>query len=314
MSQIGFKVSAKAARLIGRENITDADGAIVELIKNAYDADAECVYLKFDMPFASVPYIIKSTDKLSAEDIIVIKKYYTFTNGQFERTVYNEDSTLELENVFFKYNTIILIDNGTGMDEETVTNSWMHIGTSNKETNYISSKGRIKTGAKGIGRFALDKLSVISKMHTATVPGDTIHWELNWNQFTDAQLLDQVTATLSTDTESFNDIVKKYAGNDYNNISKYDWTHGTAIILSPLREPWNEKQFKKINNAIQSLNPFGEVDEFSIYITNTHLPTFSYKPQLIQLTANDYDYRINSEFNGDTTLNITLLRNEFDKN
>ena len=43
--QIGFEVGAKAARLIGRENITDVDGALIELIKNAYDADASCVYV-----------------------------------------------------------------------------------------------------------------------------------------------------------------------------------------------------------------------------------------------------------------------------
>ena len=45
--KVSFEVSAKAARLIGRENIADVDGALVELIKNAYDADATCVYVGF---------------------------------------------------------------------------------------------------------------------------------------------------------------------------------------------------------------------------------------------------------------------------
>lgn len=43
MQKIEFSVGAKAARLIGRENIADVDGALIELIKNAYDADASCV-------------------------------------------------------------------------------------------------------------------------------------------------------------------------------------------------------------------------------------------------------------------------------
>ena len=47
MSKIEFSVGAKAARLIGRENIADVDGALMELIKNAYDADAECVLVRF---------------------------------------------------------------------------------------------------------------------------------------------------------------------------------------------------------------------------------------------------------------------------
>lgn len=51
MESIQFEVGAKAARLIGRENITDVDGALIELIKNAYDADASCVCVWIDMPF-----------------------------------------------------------------------------------------------------------------------------------------------------------------------------------------------------------------------------------------------------------------------
>ena len=47
MESMNFQVSAKMARLIGRENISDVDGAIIELVKNGYDADAECVYVKY---------------------------------------------------------------------------------------------------------------------------------------------------------------------------------------------------------------------------------------------------------------------------
>lgn len=53
--KVSFEVGAKAARLIGRENIADVDGAMSELIKNAYDADASCVYVDFYIPFSDVP-------------------------------------------------------------------------------------------------------------------------------------------------------------------------------------------------------------------------------------------------------------------
>lgn len=58
MGKVQFEVSAKTARLIGRENISDVDGAIVELIKNSYDADATCVFVLFNMPFPAVPKTI----------------------------------------------------------------------------------------------------------------------------------------------------------------------------------------------------------------------------------------------------------------
>lgn len=58
MQKIEFSVGAKAARLIGRENIADVDGALIELIKNAYDADASCVWIYFYMPFPDVPTMV----------------------------------------------------------------------------------------------------------------------------------------------------------------------------------------------------------------------------------------------------------------
>ena len=39
-TRIPFKVSARTARLIGRENVATSKGAIIELIKNCYDADS----------------------------------------------------------------------------------------------------------------------------------------------------------------------------------------------------------------------------------------------------------------------------------
>ena len=44
MAKIQFNVDANTARLIGRQNVAKLDGAIIELIKNTYDADAtKCI-------------------------------------------------------------------------------------------------------------------------------------------------------------------------------------------------------------------------------------------------------------------------------
>ena len=45
MSKIPFKVSARAGKLFGRENFSNPEGAIIELVKNSYDADASEVTL-----------------------------------------------------------------------------------------------------------------------------------------------------------------------------------------------------------------------------------------------------------------------------
>ena len=43
---IEFDVDAYTARLIGRENVSKLEGAVLEIVKNAYDADAKtfCLY------------------------------------------------------------------------------------------------------------------------------------------------------------------------------------------------------------------------------------------------------------------------------
>lgn len=41
MERLPFTVSARTARLIGRENVASARGAIIELVKNSYDADSK---------------------------------------------------------------------------------------------------------------------------------------------------------------------------------------------------------------------------------------------------------------------------------
>ena len=47
---VEFSVDAYTARLIGRENVSKLEGAVLEIVKNAYDADAKnfCLYYSKD--------------------------------------------------------------------------------------------------------------------------------------------------------------------------------------------------------------------------------------------------------------------------
>ena len=316
MDKIEFKVSAKAARLIGRENITDADGAIIELIKNSYDADAECVCCLFDLVYPTIPNTITQKKYLTFEpfDQQQLGDYYLYNEEEklWERNLFNDKANNSLSQIFYKYNKIIIIDNGTGMTLDTVMNSWMQIGTSDKEYNYTTTKGRIKTGAKGIGRFALDKLSYKSQMYTKANGEDGVYWNIDWEQFTNAKLLNQVCANVSKIYKPFSDIVKEITGDYFENLSNYNWQTGTIIILSPTREPWTETQFRKINSAIKSLNPFNTVDKFEVFIKNNTNAKYNYTTENISLTSEDYDYKVCSEFDGINNFVIRLYRNELD--
>lgn len=58
MANVSFKVDARTARLLGRENVVNENSAIIELIKNTYDADSDFCYLIFNIIFEEVPKFI----------------------------------------------------------------------------------------------------------------------------------------------------------------------------------------------------------------------------------------------------------------
>ncbi len=53
-NKIPFKVSARTAKLIGLENFSNEEGAIIELVKNTYDADAKNCIIIFDIKYSSI--------------------------------------------------------------------------------------------------------------------------------------------------------------------------------------------------------------------------------------------------------------------
>ena len=55
IQEVPFRVSARTARLIGRENVATAEGAITELVKNSYDADASFCIVRITPTYSGVP-------------------------------------------------------------------------------------------------------------------------------------------------------------------------------------------------------------------------------------------------------------------
>ena len=315
MEKLEFRVSSKAARLIGRENIAAVDGAIIELVKNAYDADAECVYIKYDMPFPKIPKettISYLKTYLSDSEIKIILKFYKEEKNKIvKKENLKEDDEQEIRKILFSKNKIVLLDNGVGMSKTTMKTTWMNIATSDKEKNIYSNKGRIKTGAKGIGRFALEKLSMETKVYTKNENDALIEWNIDWKQFEKLELLNQIKATMDEKDEKYEDIVKKYIGTDeFDKIKKFNWSSGTLIILSPTREEWNDRLFRKVNTNMQSINPLGSVDTFEVYINNIHNKKLNFVSN--NLEVQDYDYRIKANYDGDNNIKVLLKRNEID--
>ena len=314
---IKFNVSAKTARLIGRENIADVDGAVIELVKNAYDADASCCFIKFNIPFPNInlPYnkqLLKCFLKQEEYDLLL--DYCTEKDDiVMKKDNLTIDQESELEKILFSHNMIIVADNGQGMTKDILESSWMNIGTDNKEKNYSSEKGRIKTGAKGIGRFALDKLSTSSLVYTKNKTDLLYKWELDWDDFEHVKLLSEVTAHLNEEKDrEFKDIVFDVFSEEKDIVSSYSWETGTVIILTPLREQWNDRLFNKVIKNMNSLNPLNNIDKFDVHLYNKFFEKFSANQKSSEIKREDYDYRLIVDYDGKENINLKLDRNEID--
>lgn len=295
--------------------MADVDGALIELIKNAYDADATCVYVDFFMPFPDIPdraVVGDFSDYLSESELFFVQNCYEQKKGEWiKKRTLSEQEQDALREILFSHNRIIVADNGSGMSLDIVKNVWMYIGTSNKEYNSMSDKGRIKTGAKGIGRFALDKLSTQSVMYTKDrTAQEVLIWGMDWEQFENAKLIGDVKAQLDFSRAGYRKIVEKMLGEKNPVLAEHNWSTGTLIQLAPIREAWSMRLFQKVNANLKSINPIGSADRFEVIVNNHFFSEYNYQTEEVSIDGDDYDYRIKAEYDGRECLSIRLLRNE----
>ena len=180
IQKVPFRVSARTARLIGRENIATAKGAIIELVKNAYDADSQLCLIFFDNYYSTIRQTLTEfefTDLMQKgiSSDIILKVYKKTLDGYTLQDDCLEESKNSLKANLQQLSSLYIIDAGEGMTEQIIKNNWMTIGTDNKAHDYFTKSGRVKAGAKGIGRFALDKLG--SKCEMITIYNPEYHQE-----------------------------------------------------------------------------------------------------------------------------------------
>lgn len=262
VEKLRYKISSRATILLGRESVSKVESAIIELIKNSYDADASICFVYFD-----------------------------------------------IEN-----NNLYLIDNGMGMTRKIIEDYWMTIGTDNKKDEYMSQKGRIKSGEKGIGRFALDRLGVICELYSKNSAENTIRWKTNWNSFEESgKLLDDIDAEfefLSNELSSFIPPAVLSSINDAEQRMKtnFNFQSGTIIKVTGLRDDWTESKVNNLKKSLEFLIPPLEQDSFTLCIQRGDNSQYDVVENSF---SEDFDYKIESNFDGEN-FKIKLFRKEFE--
>lgn len=311
--KIPFKVSARTAKLIGLENFSTEEGAVIELVKNTYDADASRCILIFDLK---------------------IKK---------EKVINDEGVAIEIEKFEKKNSCIYIIDNGIGMYDKIIQNQWMTIGTDDKLYEHTTGGGRIKTGAKGIGRFALNRLGMLTSMtslpsvlevedekeiredsletpNAKLIPNTNnigFEWTVDWKDF------DKKGATVS-DVEAVLS-VKENVNLKYEYVNRFssypkikevleevNFKSGTVIEITELNDDWNEDKLRKLFGNLEMLLPPEEQNDFCIdlFLLN-NLEEFG---TLKRAYYDDFDYKLKATYNelNDKELKVEISRNELD--
>ncbi len=334
---IPFKVSARTARLIGRENVASSKGAIIELVKNAYDADSKVCIVYFDNKFST---LLPEIDEIHYNGLLnlglspeYLDEIYTKDENEEKyllRTELTEDKRNTYKNTISKFSALYIIDFGEGMTQNIIRDHWMTIGTDNKANDVFTKQGRVKSGAKGIGRFALDKLGGKCEMTTIFNPAPEIHnpdtdiqgnvtnntgynWIVNWEDFEgDFKTIDKVGAILTgLQTVSIKEeVLKKLSESDLNKIeSEKEFKYGTILKITELRDNWEDFFVEQVFSDLEVLVPPKEAGGFEIFVFSSLTPNkFG---EVLGSVCDDFDYKLVATADENQNVKIRIYRNEY---
>lgn len=162
MGNLHFKTNVQIKSIIGKDLINDDNIAILELVKNSFDADAKRV----DISFCN----LKNNDDKEGN---------------------NEHPFSE------KTSRIIIRDDGVGMDLSDIDDKWLNIAYSEKKSNSRQYNRRM-AGAKGVGRFSCDRLGQFLNLYTRKKGKECFLLKIDWSKF---EIDDQKKEIQSVDIE-----------------------------------------------------------------------------------------------------------------
>lgn len=215
MRKAKFEIYPHVIRQLGSELVSDSVTAIMELIKNSYDADAD--YVKVT---------INTNESLDDHTL-----FYPGLSGY-----------------------ILIEDNGVGMNERTILDSWLVISFSKKRAvNGVkpkTDKNRTPLGDKGLGRLSTQRLAEVCEIFSKTKDDDYIHAGFEWESFDKVSKLSDVDVLI---------------GNEPFGLSQ-----GTKLVLTGLVDKisWSGDNLERFKAQIsQLISPYQENKPFRVYLS-----------------------------------------------
>jgi len=182
---------------------------------------------------------------------------------------YDADATIceiELLNTEDIGGSIVISDNGIGMDLETLQGGWLVIGRSEKEiASDRTSLDRLRVGSKGLGRLSALRLGNFVELTTRPKENPNTEYSVNirWNDFDTVDSVEEVLILPTTNPTTLG--------------------HGTRIIIGDLKIKIGKREINRLARELLLLS-----DPFD---TNT-----SFRPKLIGTGFSDLEKQVNEKF------------------
>lgn len=139
-----FRTNVLLKSILGKDLINNDNVAVLELIKNSFDAGS-----------------------ITSEVV-------------FKNILINDD--LKSKSYSNRSSKIIIKDQGKGMSKEDVEDKWLNIAYSEKKKQK-EIDGRALAGNKGVGRFSCDRLGEYLDIYSRKKGQEIVHLKIDWKKF-----------------------------------------------------------------------------------------------------------------------------------
>ncbi len=234
-----FQFAPDILSRLGEELTPNPDQGIIELVKNAYDADArECTV--------------------------------TFLNTEK------------------KGGSIIIADDGMGMNQDDISKGWLVLGRSQKAMDKRTKLGRLPVGDKGLGRLAALRLgsSIILCSRPKQEPGVEYSLTINWRDFEQVDTVEEVVLTI--------------------NSNSTDKNHGTEIRIENVNRKFGRRELKRLAKDMLLLaDPFATKVSFHPRLMTPSFPDLEKKVN--QAFFEDAEYHLKATLNSDGSASAAVF-------
>jgi len=158
------------------------------------------------------------------------------------KNAYDADATkvtIDFSNYGAPGGRLVVADDGHGMTEQVIRDTWMRLSTADKEDNPVSPGFcRSRAGRKGIGRFAVERLGtqlVLETRVAGAMEGTRVSFD--WDAaYTHGTALTRIPNRIDRFAKSIEE-------------------SGTTLIIEDLRDRWTVKQLERVWKSVLLLQP-----------------------------------------------------------